>query len=57
MGMAAAVGCFWLVSNGVERDAALGVDARRHPRVRICAESYGAGVYEAVVSTLAESRG
>jgi hypothetical protein len=57
MEMAASVGQFWLVANGVTRDPALGVDALAHPRVRVCEEGYGAGVYEAVVTTLAEARG
>ena len=57
MEMSAAVGCFWLVANGATRDPALGVEARSTPRVRLCEEGYGAGVYEAVVTTLAEGRG
>ena len=32
-------------------------EVRRRPGVRIASESYGAGVYEAVVTTLAEGRG
>lgn len=48
------VGCFWLVANGVERDPTLAVEAAARPRVRVGSESYGAGVYEAVVTTLAE---
>ena len=54
MDAAAVVGAFWLTANGVERDPALGAAASATPRVRICSEQYGAGVYEAVVSTLAE---
>jgi HAD superfamily hydrolase (TIGR01484 family) len=57
MEMSAAVGQFWLVANGATRDPALGRDALTHPRVRMCEEGYGAGVYEAVVTTLAEGRG
>jgi hydroxymethylpyrimidine pyrophosphatase-like HAD family hydrolase len=57
MEMVSSVGCFWLVANGAARDAALGDDARAHPGVRVCEEGYGAGVYEAVVTTLAEGRG
>ena len=54
MGAASAVGEFWLVANGVERDPSLQEEAARTPGVRICSDSFGAGVYEAVVSTLAE---
>jgi phosphoglycolate phosphatase len=47
---------FWLVANALERDLTLGADASRRPGLRIASESYGAGVYEAVVTTLAEGR-
>jgi phosphoglycolate phosphatase len=47
---------FWLVANALERDLTLGPDASRRPGLRIASESYGAGVYEAVVTTLAEGR-
>jgi 3-deoxy-D-manno-octulosonate 8-phosphate phosphatase KdsC-like HAD superfamily phosphatase len=57
MEMSAAVGRFWLVANGVSRDPALGIDATGMPRVKLCQDGYGAGVYEAVVTTLAERRG
>ena len=57
MEMSRAVGCFWLVANGASRDPALGEEARAHPGVRLCEDGYGAGVYEAVVTTLAEARG
>jgi hydroxymethylpyrimidine pyrophosphatase-like HAD family hydrolase len=50
------VGSFWLVANALERDLTLGDDVAGRPGVRIAAESYGAGVYEAVVTTLAERR-
>ena len=56
MEMVAATGAFWLVANGVERDPALGELARSRAGVRICEEGYGGGVYEAVVTTLAEQR-
>ena len=39
-----------------ERDLTLGEEVRGRPGVRIASESYGAGVYEAVVTTLAERR-
>jgi len=48
------VGAFWLVANALERDPTLPVWGR--DRVRVASEGYGAGVYEAVVTTLAEGR-
>ncbi len=57
MEMSESVGGFWLVANGAARDAVLGADALAAAGVRVCEESYGAGVYEAVVTTLAEGRG
>jgi HAD superfamily hydrolase (TIGR01484 family) len=56
MEMSGSVGCFWLVANGATRDPLLGAEARDHPGVRLCEDGYGAGVYEAVVTTLAEAR-
>jgi phosphoglycolate phosphatase len=53
MGAAAAVGTFWLVANALERDPTLAADAVGRPGVRIAEEAFGAGVYEAVVTTLA----
>jgi phosphoglycolate phosphatase len=50
------VGTFWLVANALERDPSLAAEVRRYKRVRVAEEGYGAGVYEAVVATLAESR-
>jgi hydroxymethylpyrimidine pyrophosphatase-like HAD family hydrolase len=52
----AAVGTFWLVGNAIERDPDLQAVVAGQPRVRLASESYGAGVYEAVVTTLAEGR-
>ena len=51
LGAAAAVGTFWLVANATEavRDA-----ARAMANVRVAEASHGAGVYEAVITTLAE---
>jgi len=49
---AAAVGTFWLVANAVERDPSIREDAAARANVRIAEASYGAGVYEAVVSAL-----
>jgi hypothetical protein len=53
---AAAVGTFWLVGNAIERDPDLSAVIAGRPRIRLASESYGAGVYEAVVTTLAEGR-
>jgi hypothetical protein len=50
------VGTFWLVANALERDPGLEDVATRRSGVRIAEEAYGAGVYEAVVTTLAEAR-
>ncbi len=50
------VGAFWLVANASERDPTLLDEVSGRPRVRIGTEPYGAGVYEAVVTTLAERR-
>lgn len=56
MDAATVVGTFWLVANALERDPDLASEAGRQPRVRVASESYGAGVYEAVVTTLATER-
>ena len=55
LGAATHVGTFWLVANAVERDPTLreGLPAN----VRIAEAGHGPGVYEAVVTTLAEGRG
>lgn len=53
LGAAAAVGMFWLVGNALQRDPTLSADIAGRPGVRVAQESYGAGVYEAVVTTLA----
>jgi hypothetical protein len=52
----AAVGTFWLVANALERDPELRSVLAGRNGVRLASESYGAGVYEAVVTTLAEQR-
>jgi hypothetical protein len=57
METAAVVETFWLVANALERDLTLGTDVTGRPGVRVAGEGYGAGVYEAVVTTLAEQRG
>jgi hydroxymethylpyrimidine pyrophosphatase-like HAD family hydrolase len=52
---AEAVGAFWLVANALDRDPLLAGDLPRNARVAEAA--HGAGVYEAVVTELAERRG
>ena len=54
--VASAVGSFWLMANALERDPTLVPEIARRPGVRVASEGYGAGVYEAVVTTLAEGR-
>jgi hydroxymethylpyrimidine pyrophosphatase-like HAD family hydrolase len=56
MDAAAVVGSFWFVANALERDPSLEALAMSTPGVRVATESFGAGVYEAVVTTLAERR-
>lgn len=56
LGLTPVVGCFWLVSNAVERDAELADEILGRAGVRLAEGGYGAGVYEAVVTTLAEQR-
>jgi hydroxymethylpyrimidine pyrophosphatase-like HAD family hydrolase len=54
MDAASVVGTFWLVANALERDETLAGESARRPGLRVTSEGYGAGVYEAVVTTLAE---
>ncbi|MBW3654039.1 MAG: hypothetical protein KY433_10750 [Actinobacteria bacterium] len=54
---AAHVGTFWFVANALQRDPSLREAIAGRANVRIAEESYGAGVYEAVVTTLASRRG
>ena len=56
MDAAAVVGTFWLVANALERDPDLASEIAGRQAVRVSTESYGAGVYEAVVTTLATER-
>jgi hypothetical protein len=51
MDTAGVVGAFWLVANALERDPSLAAEVG--DGVRIASAGYGAGVYEAVVTTLA----
>ena len=53
MDAASVVGAFWLVANALERDPGLASELAGRHGVRIASEPYGAGVYEAVVTTLA----
>jgi hydroxymethylpyrimidine pyrophosphatase-like HAD family hydrolase len=51
---ASVVGAFWLVANALDDDPTLRDEVSPGGRVRIASAGYGAGVYEAVVTTLAE---
>ena len=46
------VGTFWLVANAVEKDPSIREAIAQYDNVRVAEESYGAGFYEAVISTL-----
>jgi hypothetical protein len=52
--MAPAVGAFWLTAAAAEQDPVLRIELARHPNVRVTEAGHGPGVYEAVVTTLAE---
>jgi hydroxymethylpyrimidine pyrophosphatase-like HAD family hydrolase len=54
METAQVVGRFWLVANALDRDPELASRAGRLDRVQVASGAFGAGVYEAVVTTLAE---
>jgi hydroxymethylpyrimidine pyrophosphatase-like HAD family hydrolase len=56
MDAATVVDTFWLVANAVDRDPTLAAELPERSGVRLATEAYGAGVYEAVVTTLAEGR-
>jgi hypothetical protein len=49
---AAHVSVFWLVANAVQRDPSIREAIAAHDNVRIAESGHGAGVYEAVLSTL-----
>lgn len=53
LGMAAAVGSYWCVANGAREDPGLAEALGRTPNARVAEAGYGAGVYEAVMTTLA----
>jgi hydroxymethylpyrimidine pyrophosphatase-like HAD family hydrolase len=46
------VAVFWLVANAIERDPSMPEAIAVHDNVRVAEAGHGAGVYEAVVSTL-----
>jgi hydroxymethylpyrimidine pyrophosphatase-like HAD family hydrolase len=50
---AAHVGTFWLVANGLEKDPSISADLAAFANTRVAEASHGAGVYEAVIETLA----
>ena len=50
------VSSFWLMAGAVTHDPALPLANPARGNVRISVEGYGAGVYEAVITTLAEAR-
>lgn len=52
MACARHVGAFWLVANAVARDPSIRTAMAGYENVRVCEAAHGAGVYEAVVSTL-----
>jgi hydroxymethylpyrimidine pyrophosphatase-like HAD family hydrolase len=54
LGAAEVVQTFWLVANGLERDPT--IRAALTPNARVASERNGAGVYEAVLTELAERR-
>lgn len=54
LAVAATVGTFWLVANAVEHDPGIEALAGAQANVRVASAPYGDGVYEAVVTTLAE---
>jgi hypothetical protein len=54
--VAPAVGAFWLAADAADDDPVLRIELARHPNVRVAEGSHGPGVYEAVITTLAESR-
>ena len=56
LSVAGVVGAMWLVANALEHDPGLRSQLGRHPNARVAEATHGAGVYEAVVTTLAEGR-
>jgi phosphoserine phosphatase len=56
LAVADVVGALWLVANAFEHHSDLRAQLGRHPNARAAEASHGAGVYEAVVTTLTEGR-
>ena len=56
LGAAAVVGTFWLVANALEHEPGLRTAMAEYGNVRVADASHGAGVYEAVITTLALRR-
>jgi hydroxymethylpyrimidine pyrophosphatase-like HAD family hydrolase len=56
LGAAGVVGTFWLVANALEHDPTIAGAIRGMGNVRVAEASNGSGVYEAVVTELAERR-
>lgn len=56
LGVAPQVGSFWLVANAVDKDPTIRDAVAQHTNVRVAEAGHGAGVYEAVMTTLAERR-
>jgi hydroxymethylpyrimidine pyrophosphatase-like HAD family hydrolase len=56
MEAASVVSTFFLMANALEQDPTLAADISAYGNVRVTEAGHGAGVYEAVVGTLAEQR-
>jgi phosphoglycolate phosphatase len=56
LGLAAVVGSYWVVANALERDPSIRDDLAAVANVRVSEERNGPGVYEAVITELAERR-
>jgi hydroxymethylpyrimidine pyrophosphatase-like HAD family hydrolase len=54
LGAAEVVATFWLVANGIDRDP--GIREALTANARVTTERNGSGVYEAVITELAERR-
>lgn len=54
--VAAHVGAFWLVANALARDPSIAAALGRYANARVAEGGNGEGVYEAVVTTLAQRR-
>ena len=54
--VAGVVAAMWLVANAFEHDPTLRAALAHYPNARVAEATHGAGVYEAVVTTLAQGR-